>query len=155
MGGLVSAGERVMVTWTAATQEMKVEIGRLADSGLSASKIGAIVGRTREAICGLAFRNPDIIKLKGPSGFHRNPRTRMPRKRKPAPVGSQPVMRCQPLPPEPEILEDCQPITLLELTEVTCHWPIGSHDYTFCGRTISSGQTFCRPHAALAYRPRS
>jgi GcrA cell cycle regulator len=162
MGGVVSAGERaVNITWT---HEQKLEIGRLAKDGLSASEIAdKFDGMTRNSVIGLAFRNPDLIELNGNPGTHRTPREkvlRMPRKKKAVQTAAfllkssaQPDMKCQQLPPEPEILEDCQLITLLELTDATCKWPIGDRDYTFCGRKSIAGLPYCAHHCRISYAP--
>lgn len=165
MGGVVSDMNKV---WT---DQEKIEVGRLASEGLSASQIAEKlelhdgVSDGHNKIIGLAHRNPDIIKLRGNPGAHRHPKPKgpkMPRAKRPKKSqtaafmlksSAQPDMKCQPLPPEPDVPADCEPITLLELTDETCRWPIGSRDYVFCGRRASGGP-YCRLHSALAYQPR-
>jgi hypothetical protein len=160
MGSVVSAGERVMIFTGLTSHAIKVEVARLADIGLSASEIGAQVGKSRNAIIGLAHRNPGMITLQGAHAGGPRKGQKMPRKKNPAQTAgfmpkssAQPDMKCQPLPPEPDVPADCEPITLLELTDETCRWPIGSRDYVFCGRRASGGP-YCRLHSALAYQPR-
>ncbi|NRP74663.1 hypothetical protein ILFOPFJJ_05585 [Ensifer psoraleae] len=49
-------------------------------------------------------------------------------------------------------------LTLMELGETTCRWPIGdprSSDFRFCGARITPGATYCSAHSCLAYQPRS
>ena len=46
--------------------------------------------------------------------------------------------------------------TLLELTEDTCHWPIGdpgSPDFFFCGGKSLSSLPYCAHHSRVAYQP--
>jgi GcrA cell cycle regulator len=55
------------------------------------------------------------------------------------------------LEPAPEGL-----ITLADLKENMCHWPIGDpmeEGFHFCGRSKSSGVPYCEHHAAIAYNP--
>lgn len=49
-------------------------------------------------------------------------------------------------------------VSLLELTERMCKWPIGDPrdaDFTFCGRGIRPGTPYCPEHAAMAYQSSS
>jgi GcrA cell cycle regulator len=161
MGWMGSAGRCAVKCHS---EETQLEVARLAELGLSASEIAdKFDGMTRNAIIGLAFRNRRMIELRGNPGTHRKPREkgpRMPRKKKPAQTAgfllkssAQPDMKCQALPPEPEMLGDCHPITLLELTDATCKWPIGQSDYVFCGRKTFSGLPYCAHHCRISYAP--
>ena len=75
----------------------------------------------------------------------------------------------QPLPPQPsaneispealasvrEVEKRARKLTLMELTERTCKWPIGdpsSREFSFCGRRSSEG-VYCVEHARVAYQP--
>ena len=45
-------------------------------------------------------------------------------------------------------------ISLTELDNHTCRWPLGDPkdvDFHFCGRKVKTGQTYCEEHAAIAY----
>lgn len=45
-------------------------------------------------------------------------------------------------------------VSLTELDNHTCRWPIGDpkdENFHFCGRKIRLGQTYCEEHAAIAY----
>jgi GcrA cell cycle regulator len=45
---------------------------------------------------------------------------------------------------------------LLELTELTCHWPIGdpgSADFFFCGGQAVTNLPYCSYHSRIAYQP--
>lgn len=47
-------------------------------------------------------------------------------------------------------------LTLTELTERTCKWPVGDplkDDFHFCGCDASEASPYCRFHAKLAYQP--
>jgi GcrA cell cycle regulator len=49
-------------------------------------------------------------------------------------------------------------VSLLELNERMCKWPIGDPreaDFSFCGRGIRVGTPYCPEHAAMAYQTSS
>jgi len=46
--------------------------------------------------------------------------------------------------------------TLLELSEDTCHWPVGdpgSPEFFFCGGKSLQGLPYCAHHSRVAYQP--
>jgi GcrA cell cycle regulator len=62
--------------------------------------------------------------------------------------------------PEPELLEIPveQRKTLLQLSERTCHWPVGDPsgpDFFFCGGDSAEDQPYCSFHCRVAYQPAS
>ena len=78
----------------------------------------------------------------------------------------------QPLPPQPsaneispealatvrEVEKKAKRITLMELTERTCKWPIGdpaTDDFWFCGLGVQSGKPYCEAHVGVAFQPMS
>lgn len=78
----------------------------------------------------------------------------------------------QPLPPQPstdeidpealatvrEVEKTARRLTLMELTERTCKWPIGdpaTHDFWFCGLPTKAGKPYCEAHVAVAFQPMS
>lgn len=72
-----------------------------------------------------------------------------PEERKVAPV--IPIRALPELEPAPQDL-----VTLAELKETMCHWPIGDpmeEGFHFCGRRKSFGVPYCEHHAAIAYNP--
>jgi len=92
----------------------------------------------------------------------------------PAPVPARPkiVPAGQPLPPQPsaneispealasvrEIEKKAKRITLMELTERTCKWPIGdpaTDDFWFCGLSVQPGKPYCEAHVGVAFQPMS
>lgn len=78
----------------------------------------------------------------------------------------------QPLPPQPsageispealasvrEIEKKARRISLMELTERTCKWPIGdpaTEDFWFCGLPSQAGKPYCDAHVGVAFQPMS
>ena len=78
----------------------------------------------------------------------------------------------QPLPPQPsaneidpealatvrEVEKTARKLTLLELTERTCKWPIGdpaTEDFWFCGLPVKPGKPYCEAHVSVAFQPMS
>ena len=76
----------------------------------------------------------------------------------------------QPLPPQPsaneispealarvsEIEKKAKKLSLLELTEKTCKWPVGdpaTEEFWFCGLTTQSGKPYCEAHVGVAFQP--
>ncbi|MGE3997707.1 MAG: GcrA family cell cycle regulator, partial [Variibacter sp.] len=61
---------------------------------------------------------------------------------------------------EPELVDNVIPMgqrcTILQLTEATCHWPVGdpgSPDFFFCGGKSANGLPYCAHHSRIAYQP--
>ena len=78
----------------------------------------------------------------------------------------------QPLPPQPsaneispealakvsEVEKGAKRITLMELTEKTCKWPVGdpaTDDFWFCGLNVQTGKPYCEAHVGVAFQPMS
>jgi GcrA cell cycle regulator len=76
----------------------------------------------------------------------------------------------QPLPPQPsaneispealarvsEIEKQAKKLSLLELTERTCKWPVGdpaTEEFWFCGLATQSGKPYCEAHVGVAFQP--
>ena len=76
----------------------------------------------------------------------------------------------RPLPPQPstsEISEETlknvkslekksKKLSLMELTERTCKWPIGdpaTEEFWFCGHTAEPGKPYCETHIEIAFQP--
>ena len=77
-----------------------------------------------------------------------------------------------PLPPHPsdneisaealsnleEVAKKARRLTLMQLTERTCKWPIGdpaTDDFWFCGLPTAAGKPYCETHVAVAFQPMS
>ncbi|MFC3570625.1 GcrA family cell cycle regulator, partial [Paracoccus simplex] len=78
----------------------------------------------------------------------------------------------QPLPPQPsaneispealasvrEVEKRARKLTLMELTERTCKWPIGdpaTDKFWFCGLPSAPGKPYCEAHVGVAFQPMS
>ncbi|MGR3501750.1 GcrA family cell cycle regulator [Pseudaestuariivita sp.] len=77
-----------------------------------------------------------------------------------------------PLPPQPsaneispealakvsEVEKKAKKLTLMELTERTCKWPVGdpaTDDFWFCGLPVKPGKPYCEAHVGVAFQPLS
>jgi GcrA cell cycle regulator len=89
-----------------------------------------------------------------------------------APAARKPFVAGQPLPPQPsaneispealasvrEVEKKARRLTLMELTERTCKWPIGdpaTEDFWFCGLATQPGKPYCEAHVGVAFQPMS
>ena len=148
--------------WTEERVEM---LKKLWADGLSASQIAAELGGiTRNAVIGKVHRL-------GLSGRAKSPSSSAPRPRKQRSPGMMRVPRSSirgntalaydyAVEPEPELIEIPieQRKNLLQLTEATCHWPVGdpgSPDFFFCGGESNEGSPYCNYHSRVAYQPAS
>ncbi|MCV6825227.1 MULTISPECIES: GcrA family cell cycle regulator [Halocynthiibacter] len=78
----------------------------------------------------------------------------------------------QPLPPQPsaneispealasvrEVEKTAKKLSLMELTERTCKWPIGdpaTDEFWFCGLNVQTGKPYCEAHVGVAFQPMS
>jgi GcrA cell cycle regulator len=78
----------------------------------------------------------------------------------------------QPLPPQPanaemseetlanlaEVAKKAKRLTLMQLTERTCKWPVGdpaTDDFWFCGLPATAGKPYCETHVGVAFQPMS
>ncbi|NDH74505.1 MAG: GcrA cell cycle regulator, partial [Rhodobacteraceae bacterium] len=55
-----------------------------------------------------------------------------------------------------EIEKNAKKLTLLELTERTCKWPVGdpaTPDFWFCGLPTQTGKPYCEAHVGVAFQP--
>ncbi|MEM1431918.1 MAG: GcrA family cell cycle regulator [Pseudomonadota bacterium] len=90
----------------------------------------------------------------------------------PVPPRRQIIPAGQPLPPQPsaneispealasvrEVEKSALKLTLMELTERTCKWPIGdpaTTDFWFCGLPVQQGKPYCEAHVGVAFQPMS
>lgn len=78
----------------------------------------------------------------------------------------------QPLPPQPsaneispealasvrEVEKKAKKLSVMELTERTCKWPVGdpaTEDFWFCGLPVQAGKPYCEAHVGVAFQPMS
>ncbi|WP_285293746.1 GcrA family cell cycle regulator [Aureimonas altamirensis] len=57
-----------------------------------------------------------------------------------------------------EVVPVSRNLTLVQLSERTCKWPIGdplSPDFRFCGNHSGEGSPYCQYHARIAFQPAS
>ena len=90
----------------------------------------------------------------------------------PIPMRKAIIPAGQPLPPQPsaneispevlasvrEVEKHAKKLTLMELTERTCKWPIGdpaTEDFWFCGLQSLPGKPYCEAHVGVAFQPMS
>lgn len=90
----------------------------------------------------------------------------------PMPPRKQIIPAGQPLPPQPsaneidptalakvsEVEKKARRISLMELTERTCKWPVGdpaTPDFWFCGLPAQQGKPYCEAHVGVAFQPMS
>jgi GcrA cell cycle regulator len=125
------------MSWTDDRIEL---LRRLWDSGKSASQIADELGHgvTRNAVIGKAHR----LGLRA----------------RPSPVKPEVGAKIAPAPTQPRrIKTEAKParITLLDLNERICKWPIGhpgDEDFHFCGKPVNPGTPYCSEHCAVAYQ---
>lgn len=120
------------------------------DAGLTCSQIAREVGVTRNAVIGKLHR---IRLLRGHKPAEKKaPRVQLLRIRSRTPR----LVRVALPPPDPE--EPDIPsikVSLAELNEFTCRWPIGdvgSENFCFCGNQVYGPFPYCIAHARVAYR---
>ena len=90
----------------------------------------------------------------------------------PLPLRKAIIPAGQPLPPQPslneispealasvrEVEKRARKLTLMELTERTCKWPIGdpaTEDFWFCGLPCIAGKPYCEAHLGVPFQPMS
>ena len=90
----------------------------------------------------------------------------------PAPFRRAIIPAGQPLPPQPspneispealakvtEVEKVARRLTLMELTEKTCKWPVGdpaTPNFWFCGLPVQGGKPYCEAHVGVAFQPMS
>src|ERR1700759_3564722 len=156
-----------VLTWS---DDRVEQLKKLWEAGLSASQIASELGNvTRNAVIGKVHRL-------GLSGRAKSPSSATPRQRKARPAQqmmrvSRPVSRgntalAQAFEVEAEpdaiahdnVVPMSQRLSLLELNQATCHWPVGdpsSPDFFFCGGKAIAGLSLFAPHSRVAYQPAS
>ena len=88
------------------------------------------------------------------------------------PARKQIIPAGQPLPPQPsaneispealakvnEVEKKAKRLSLMDLTERTCKWPVGdpaTEDFWFCGLSVQQGKPYCEAHVGVAFQPMS
>jgi GcrA cell cycle regulator len=145
--------------------------------GKSASQIASLLGNglTRNAVIGKVHRLGLAGRTNSSSNGGSHPRqpsqhgAHRPPAPRPAPVvarvvrgatalaiASQPLAEAEPHQNfESVVLPMSLRVTIVELKEAMCRWPLGdpsSSDFRYCGSPTSSGP-YCAHHCGLAYQP--
>jgi GcrA cell cycle regulator len=152
-------------------------IGKVHRLGLS-NRNGS--GGTSEPTKAKPAAKPAAAKAKPKAAAKPTPKPEAPKPaEEAAPAPAAPVSRAkqiipagQPLPPQPsaneidpaalakvsEIEKKAKKLSLMELTERTCKWPVGdpaTEDFWFCGLPVQSGKPYCEAHVGVAFQPMS
>ncbi|MEL7151581.1 MAG: GcrA family cell cycle regulator [Pseudomonadota bacterium] len=166
------------------TDERVETLKKMWSEGQSASQIAKELGGvTRNAVIGKVHR----LGLSNRAGSsapapEKKPAKAAPKKAAPKPVEKvvevtvtprKPIVPAgQPLPPQPsaneispealatvrEVEKGAKRISLMELTERTCKWPIGdpaTEEFWFCGLAVQQGKPYCEAHVGVAFQPMS
>jgi GcrA cell cycle regulator len=140
--------------------------------GCSASRIANELGAgiTRNAVIGKVYRlglsgRVKVVAGHVPASSHQKAarRAAQPRGGGHASIGNtalalQPLMLEAPLPQaiEDVVVPICEPVTIMELRESMCRWPIGDptqSEFRFCGAKKLPGHgPYCACHAGIAYQ---
>ncbi|MEH3119101.1 MAG: GcrA cell cycle regulator [Methylorubrum populi] len=161
-------------SWTDERVEL---LRRLWDDGLSASQIALQIGGvSRNAVIGKVHRLGLAGRVK-PIGAAASPGRRkddgieavaietlaveeptLPEP--PAIVAHRPApdfpLPPKPAAPEPVALAVSERVTIMDLRDSMCRWPMGdptSPEFRFCGARAITGLPYCTQHAQVAYQP--
>ena len=153
------------LTWT---DERVEQLKKLWEGGLSASQIAAELGNvTRNAVIGKVHRLGLSGRAKSPTSAAPRPRKARPaqhmmRVTRPVARGNTALAHVFEVEAEPDpiahdnVVPMNQRLSLLELNEATCHWPIGdpsNPEFFFCGGKSLPGLPYCAHHSRIAYQP--
>lgn len=164
-------------TWSEERVEM---LKRLWAEGLSASQIAGEMGGgiTRNAVIGKVHRLGLSGRAKSPgASASATPRQSQPRKaaassshapvaravsRGSAALAPRPVVdyaletEIVALAPDDVVIPFSERVTIMELKEGMCRWPMGDPtktEFRFCGAKCGIGTPYCGHHARIAYQP--
>ena len=152
------------------TDDRVALLRRLWEDGQSASKIAAQLGGvTRNAVIGKVHRLGMGGRIKpGEEALAASPKAveievaiAVVEMEAPEPVA---ILAHRPVPEfpapapaaEPVALVVSQRVTIMDLRESMCRWPIGdptTPEFRFCGARSITGLPYCTQHAEIAYQP--
>lgn len=161
------------------TDERVELLKKLWSDGLSASQIAAELGNvTRNAVIGKVHRlglsgraksaaapaaprnaaprkapaRPPSHPMSGPAGGTRGAHALAPQ----FVTEAEPEAEQAPMPSEDVVIPFSERVTIMELREYMCRWPMGdptSPDFRFCGARSQTGLPYCSYHSRIAYQP--
>lgn len=164
------------------TDERVELLKKLWNDGLSASQIAGELGNvTRNAVIGKVHRLGLSGRAKNPGSAAPRPR-KAPTRSPSHPMGAQnggasagmtrgntalapqfaPDVATEmqpehiPAPAEDVVVPFSERVTIMELREYMCRWPMGdptSPEFRFCGGRSATGLPYCAYHARIAYQP--
>ena len=158
-------GEMAVLTWSHNRVE---QLTKLWEAGLSASQIAAELGNvSRNAVIGKVHRlglsgRAKSLSSAAPPQRKVHPAQHLMRVTRPIARGNTALAQAFEVEVEPDpvtsdnVVPMSQRLSLLELNEATCHWPIGDPlrpDFFFCGGKVLTGLPYCAQHSRVAYQP--
>lgn len=157
------------MSWTDERVEL---LKKLWTDGLSASQIAAQLGQvTRNAVIGKVHRLGLSGRMKSSSSIARavKPRLRAPMRPSVQPTSFGATALKAEAQVERGLVHLLEPavvmpfpapkgdnVTLMQLSERTCRWPLGdpaTADFRFCGCDSAPGTSYCQYHSVLAFQP--
>jgi GcrA cell cycle regulator len=143
-------------------------IGKVHRLGLSNRTSGAAKPETKPKVAPKADPKPKVAPKPAEPAARSEPDAAP----KPLPARKQIIPAGQPLPPQPSANEispealakvsavekKAKKLSLMELTERTCKWPVGdpaTEDFWFCGLPVQQGKPYCEAHVGVAFQPMS
>ena len=156
------------------TDERVALLRRLWEDGQSASKIAAQLGGvTRNAVIGKVHRLGLGGRVKGAeadavapakSAEVEKPMVAVPtpepviiaENHRPAPSFPPDAVPTRPAASEAAAIPVSQRVTIMDLRESMCRWPLGdptTPEFRFCGARSITGLPYCTHHAEIAYQP--
>ncbi len=147
-------------------------IGKVHRLGLSNRATPAKAAKDKPAAKEPAKRKPKAAPAASPKSTEPPSSTTIVAKALTIPPRKPIITAGKPLPPQPslneisqealatvaEVEKTAKKLTLMQLTEKTCKWPIGdpaTDDFWFCGLGVQQGKPYCEAHNAVAFQPMS
>ncbi|PTX56750.1 GcrA cell cycle regulator [Litoreibacter ponti] len=146
-------------------------IGKVHRLGLSNRSGGASPAKSAPAAKAKPAAKPRVAEKPKTAEPEAKPATSVPANK---PIGRPKlvVTAGQPLPPQPsaneispealasvrEVEKKAKRLSVMELTEKTCKWPVGdpaTDDFWFCGLPAQAGKPYCEAHVGVAFQPMS
>ncbi len=149
------------------TEKMVEDLKIMWKQGLTTGEIGKRLGVSKNSIVGKVHRlqldaRPSPIKKKEDTLISKDQEVleKLPIKKE-KDIEDTKESICPSIDPEEKI--DIKPVEnfkkkgIIQLTDLdnhTCRWPLGDpkdENFSFCGKKVRVGQTYCEEHAAIAY----